>query len=615
MEFGTGCLKITPAHDINDYEIGLRHNLEVIDILNEDGTLSAAAGIMVGMDRFEARKASVKLLEDEGALVKSEDYVNKVGRSERTDAVIEPRLSMQWFLAMKEISQPALDAVLSGEVKLHPAKFVNTYRHWMENVKDWCISRQLWWGHRIPAWYLPGSNEFVVAETEEEALELARKLSGNPDLALADLRQDEDVLDTWFSSWLWPISVYDGINKPQKNPDLDYFYPTDDLVTAPEILFFWVARMIIAGYEYKGRKPFSNVYLTGIVRDKLGRKMSKSLGNSPDPLELMECYGADGVRVGMLFSSPAGNDLLFDEKLCEQGRNFSNKIWNALRLVCGWEVQDVEASDSSTVAARWFESALNQEIAEVEDLFAKYRISDALMAIYKLIWDDFCSWYLEMVKPEYGLPIDARTYGKTVELFERLMQLLHPFMPFISEEVWHRLRERQSGDCIMVSAWPEAGTVDEEMIQGANLTRQVVNNLRNIRQSKNIPPKSPMHLYLRARDLNIYYPFAAIIRKLGNIESVDVIGEKLAGTTSFLVGTDEWYVPLEDDLDPEKEKDLIRKELEYFKGFLNSVSKKLSNEKFVQNAPTEVVENERKKQADAESKIRSLEERLAHLGG
>ena len=615
MEFGTGCLKITPAHDINDYEIGLRHNLEVIDILNEDGTLSAAAGIMVGMDRFEARKASVKLLEDEGALVKSEDYVNKVGRSERTDAVIEPRLSMQWFLAMKEISQPALDAVLSGEVKLHPAKFVNTYRHWMENVKDWCISRQLWWGHRIPAWYLPGSNEFVVAETEEEALELARKLSGNPDLALADLRQDEDVLDTWFSSWLWPISVYDGINKPQKNPDLDYFYPTDDLVTAPEILFFWVARMIIAGYEYKGRKPFSNVYLTGIVRDKLGRKMSKSLGNSPDPLELMECYGADGVRVGMLFSSPAGNDLLFDEKLCEQGRNFSNKIWNALRLVCGWEVQDVEASDSSTVAARWFESALNQEIAEVEDLFAKYRISDALMAIYKLIWDDFCSWYLEMVKPEYGRPIDARTYGKTVELFERLMQLLHPFMPFISEEVWHRLRERQSGDCIMVSAWPEAGQVDEEMIQGANLTRQVVNNLRNIRQSKNIPPKSPMHLYLRARDLNIYYPFAAIIRKLGNIESVDVIGEKLAGTTSFLVGTDEWYVPLEDDLDPEKEKDLIRKELEYFMGFLNSVGKKLSNEKFVQNAPTEVVENERKKQADAESKIRSLEERLAHLGG
>ena len=615
MEFGTGCLKITPAHDINDYEIGLRHNLEVIDILNEDGTLSAAAGIMVGMDRFEARKASVKLLEDEGALVKSEDYVNKVGRSERTDAVIEPRLSMQWFLAMKEISQPALDAVLSGEVKLHPAKFVNTYRHWMENVKDWCISRQLWWGHRIPAWYLPGSNEFVVAETEEEALELARKLSGNPDLALTGLRQDEDVLDTWFSSWLWPISVYDGINQPQENPDLDYFYPTDDLVTAPEILFFWVARMIIAGYEYKGRKPFSNVYLTGIVRDKLGRKMSKSLGNSPDPLELMERYGADGVRVGMLFSSPAGNDLLFDEKLCEQGRNFSNKIWNALRLVCGWEVQDVEASDSSTVAARWFESALNQEIAEVEDLFAKYRISDALMAIYKLIWDDFCSWYLEMIKPEYGRPIDAWTYGKTVELFERLMQLLHPFMPFISEEVWHRLRERQSGDCIMVSAWPEAGPVDEEMIQGANLTRQVVNNLRNIRQSKNIPPKSPLHLYLRARDLNIYYPFAAIIRKLGNIESVDVIGEKLAGTTSFLVGTDEWYVPLEDDLDPEKEKDLIRKELEYFKGFLNSVSKKLSNEKFIQNAPTEVVENERKKQSDAESKIRSLEERLAHLGG
>jgi valyl-tRNA synthetase len=430
-----------------------------------------------------------------------------------------------------------------------------------------------------------------------------------------DLRQDEDVLDTWFSSWLWPISVYDGINRPEGNPDLDYYYPTDDLVTAPEILFFWVARMIIAGYEYQGKKPFGNVYLTGIVRDKLGRKMSKSLGNSPDPIELMERYGADGVRVGMLFSSPAGNDLLFDEKLCEQGRNFSNKIWNALRLVRGWEVREAEASDSNKVAVRWFESALNQEIAEVEDLFAKYRISDALMAIYKLIWDDFCSWYLEIVKPEYGSPIDAWTYQKTIDIFGRLMQVLHPFMPFITEEVWHLLQARPEKGCIMVSSWPVAGAVDDEMIQGANLTRQVVNNLRNIRQSNNISPKTPLHLYLRARDLNIYYPFADIIRKLGNIESVDVIGEKLAGTTSFLVGTDEWYVPLEEGLDPEKEKELIRKELEYFRGFLASVNKKLENERFVQNAPADVVENERRKQTDAIRKIQTLEEKLAHFDG
>ena len=613
MEFGTGCLKITPAHDINDYEIGIRHNLEVIDILNDDGTLSEAAQMFVGMDRFDARRASVKRLEEEGALLKSEDYTNKVGHSERTDAIIEPKLSMQWFLAMKELAQPALEAVMHDDVKLHPAKFKNIYRHWMENVKDWCISRQLWWGHRIPAWYLPNSHEFVVAETEKEALEFAKQKTGNSALTMSDLRQEEDVLDTWFSSWLWPISVFDGINHPENNADLDYYYPTNDLVTAPEILFFWVARMIISGYEYKHDKPFKNVYLTGIVRDKLGRKMSKSLGNSPDPIELMNQYSADGVRTGMLFSSPAGNDLLFDIKLCEQGRNFSNKIWNALRLIKGWETSNIAQGEHEEVAIRWFEACFNQALAELERQFHHYRISEALLTLYKLIWNDFCSWYLEMIKPEFGQPVNIQTYEYTIGFFERLMKILHPFMPFITEEIWHQLRDRETQDCIMISEWPKAKKADQSIIESAGLSFEVIANVRNIRQNNKIPFKTTLDLFANTENYRPYQPFVSIIQKMANIDKLEEVDDKVAGAMSFMIKTDEWYVPLESGIDHEKEIENISKEIDYTKGFLDSVMKKLNNEKFVAHAPEKVVEMERQKKEDAENKLQTLRERLAHL--
>ena len=520
---------------------------------------------------------------------------------------------MQWFVSMKEFAQPALEAVMNDDVQLHPAKFKNTYRHWMENVKDWCISRQLWWGHRIPAWYLPNSNDFVVAETEEEALKLAQDKTGNKALKIQDLRQEEDVLDTWFSSWLWPISVFDGINQPNNNADLDYYYPTNDLVTAPEILFFWVARMIIAGYEYKKEKPFSNVYLTGIVRDKAGRKMSKSLGNSPDPIELMNQYSADGVRTGMLFSSPAGNDLLFDVKLCEQGRNFSNKIWNALRLVKGWETSENSAPQSDQVAVRWFESRFNQALIEIEGQFRQYRISDALMIWYKLIWNDFCSWYLEIVKPGFGQPINAKTYESTLDIFEKLMKVLHPFMPFITEEIWHQLRRRESSGCIMVSAWPKAGKVDTGIIEMANLSFEVIANVRNIRQGKQIPFKTALDLYARIGNRAHYERFFSIIQKLANVGKLEMVDEKVAGAVSFMVKTDEWYVPLETGIDQGQEIENISKEIEYTKGFLLSVMKKLGNERFVANAPEKVVDMERQKKEDAENKLQTLKERLAHL--
>ncbi len=613
MEFGTGCLKITPAHDINDYEIGIRNNLAVIDIFNDDGTISEAGEIFVGVDRFKARDLAEEKLREEGALVKVEDYVNKVGFSERTDAVIEPKLSMQWFLEMKEISKPALKNVMNDNIRLFPPKFKNTYRHWMENVKDWCISRQLWWGHRIPAWYLPNSNDFVVAEKPEQALELAKEKSGNDKLKIDDLRQDEDVLDTWFSSWLWPISVFDGIRYPG-NADINYYYPTDVLVTAPEILFFWVARMIISGYEYRGEKPFSDVYLTGIVRDSQRRKMSKSLGNSPDPLELIKKYGADGVRTGMLFSSPAGNDLLFDIKLCEQGRNFANKIWNALRLVKGWKVEENVASPegSDEVAIEWIEARVNQALMELDDHFSKYRISDALMSVYKLIWDDFCSWYLEAVKPRFNQPIDKITFDKTIDIFEKLMKMAHPFMPFITEEIWHQMREREDGDCIMVAAWPKAEKFDDLIIARTERAFEIVTQVRNIRQKKQISPKEPLEVFVRLDDINDYYPASKLASKLANISSFDPVSEKVDNAVSFHVGTDEFYVPVK-EMDHEKEKEIIAGELEYLRGFLATVMKKLDNERFVQNAPEHVVSLERKKKEDVEKKIKSLEEKLAGL--
>ncbi len=613
MEFGTGCLKITPAHDINDYEIGIRNNLPVIDVFNDDGTISEAGEIFVGEDRFKARELAEQKLKEEGALARVEDYVNKVGFSERTDAVIEPKLSMQWFLEMKEISKPALENVMNDNIRLVPAKFKNTYRHWMENVKDWCISRQLWWGHRIPAWYLPGSNDFVVAETPEQALELAKEKTSNDKLTLDDLRQDEDVLDTWFSSWLWPISVFDGIRYPD-NEDINYYYPTDVLVTAPEILFFWVARMIISGYEYRGEKPFSDVYLTGIVRDSQRRKMSKSLGNSPDPLELIKQYGADGVRTGMLFSSPAGNDLLFDVKLCEQGRNFANKIWNALRLVKGWKVADNVAPEdgSDEVAIEWIEARVNQALMELNDHFLKYRISDALMTVYKLIWDDFCSWYLESVKPAYEQPIDSVTYNKTIDIFEKLMKIAHPFMPFITEEIWHQLREREDGDCIMVAAWPKQETFDELIIKKTEKAFEVVTQVRNIRQQKQISPKETLEVYVRLDNINDYYPASKLALKLANISDFNIVSEKVSNAVSFHVGTDEFYVPVK-ELDHEKEIEIIIKELEYLRGFLATVMKKLDNGRFVQNAPEHVVNLERKKKEDVEKKIKSLEEKLEGL--
>lgn len=616
-DFGTGCLKVTPAHDQNDYEIGQRHNLEVIDALNEDGTMNQHGGKYEGQDRFVARENIVKDLEAAGQLVKTEEIINKVGRSERTDAVVEPRLSLQWFLDMQKVSGPALENVLNENIKFYPDKFVSTYRHWMENVRDWCLSRQLWWGHRIPAYYFgEGENDFVVAESLEKALELAKEKSGNQNLTADDLRQDEDVLDTWASSWLWPMATFtDYENGTFESEELDYFYPTNVLVTAPEILFFWVARMIIAGYEYKNELPFKDVYLTGIVRDKLGRKMSKSLGNSPDPLELMKEYGADGVRTGMLFSSPAGNDLPFDVKLCEQGRNFSNKIWNALRLVKGWEVSAGTDNTDNHIAIAWFRSRLTQALEKLENQYEQYRISDALMTIYKLIWDDFCSWYLEMIKPEYQKPIDEATYTQTLSFFEDLVKILHPFMPFLTEELWHNIRQRGEKECVIVAEYPQAeGTADENLLREADFIFEVISQARAVRTSKNIPKKNDISLHVKTENQAIYEKFRPVIQKLAGASELHFSEEKPEQAVSFVVKSDECSIPMEGLIDVAAEREALQKDLDYTRGFLKSVEKKLSNERFVNNAPEKVVAAEQQKKADAEAKIKALEESLASLG-
>lgn len=608
IEFGTGCLKVTPAHDINDYMLGEKHNLPSIDIFNDNGTLSEAAGMYVGMDRFEVRKQIEKDLEAAGLLEKTEAYTNKVGHSERTDAVIEPKLSMQWFLKMDKITIPALDAVMDDHIKFHPAKFKNTYRHWMTNIKDWCISRQLWWGHRIPAYFLPQGG-YVVAETAEEALKLAQEKTGDSSLTLADLRQDDDCLDTWFSSWLWPISLFNGILDPN-NEEIRYYYPTADLVTGPDIIFFWVARMIIAGYEYMHEMPFRNVYFTGIVRDKLGRKMSKSLGNSPDPLQLIEKYGADGVRMGLMLAAPAGNDILYDDSLCEQGRNFNNKIWNAFRLVKGWEVADCEQPEYAKIAVKWFDAVLNKTLAEVDDLFGKFRLSEALMAVYKLFWDEFSSWYLEMVKPAYGQPIDRATYEATLGFFDTLLRLLHPFMPFITEELWQHIAERKDGESIMTAQLPKAGEIDEATIAAVNTAKEIIAGVRTVRLQKNIPNKEALELQQVA---TAEVPVLPIVMKLANLSAVNNVTEKDATAASFLVGTTEYAVPLGNNINVEEELKKLEADLKYNEGFLQSVLKKLSNEKFVNNAPAKVIEMERKKQADAEAKIATLKESIAAL--
>lgn len=612
MEFGTGCLKITPAHDVNDYEIGLRHHLEVIDTFNSDGTLSAKAGYLVGVDRFEARAQIIPMLEKEGNLVKIEDYNNKIGYSERTDVVIEPRLSAQWFLAMKKLAQPALEAVESDDIEFYPKKFKNLYRHWMENVKDWCISRQLWWGHQIPVYYL-ADGSFVVAEKADEALKLAIEKTGNANLTMADLRQDEDVLDTWASSWLWPISVFDGIANPD-NEEINYYYPTNDLVTAPEIIFFWVARMIIAGYEYRKNMPFKNVYFTGIVRDKLRRKMSKSLGNSPDPLELIKKYGADGVRVGMLFSSPAGNDLLFDEALTEQGRAFTVKVWNAFRLVKNWEVDNTaEQPLHSKLAIEWFNAKLSQVIIELDELFAKFRISDALMLVYTTVRDEFSSWLLEIVKPAYQQPIDGKTYNEVIDLFDKLMRVLHPFMPFITEEIWQLLAERKDGESIMIQLIPDADKQNQKLLESFEDIKEIVSGIRNIRKSKNIAQKEPLEMMVNKGSKGFSEEMLPIVEKLGNISSIKMVSEEVKGAISFSVKTSAYYIDLGSNIDIAEEIKKLEEELTYTQGFLNSVMKKLSNERFVSGAPANVVEIERKKQADAESKIQNLQDRIAAL--
>ena len=608
IEFGTGCLKVTPAHDVNDYMLGEKYNLPSIDIFNDNGTLSEAAGMYVGMDRFEVRKQIEKDLEAAGLLEKTEAYTNKVGHSERTDAVIEPKLSMQWFLKMDKITIPALDAVMDDHIKFHPAKFKNTYRHWMTNIKDWCISRQLWWGHRIPAYFLPQGG-YVVAETAEEALKLAQEKTGDSSLTLADLRQDDDCLDTWFSSWLWPISLFNGILDPN-NEEIKYYYPTADLVTGPDIIFFWVARMIIAGYEYMHEMPFRNVYFTGIVRDKLGRKMSKSLGNSPDPLQLIEKYGADGVRMGLMLAAPAGNDILYDDSLCEQGRNFNNKIWNAFRLVKGWEVADCEQPEYAKIAVKWFDAVLNKTLAEVDDLFGKFRLSEALMAVYKLFWDEFSSWYLEMVKPAYGQPIDRATYEATLGFFDTLLRLLHPFMPFITEELWQHIAERKDGESIMTAQLPKAGEIDEATIAAVNTAKEIIAGVRTVRLQKNIPNKEALELQQVA---TAEVPVLPIVMKLANLSAVNNVTEKDATAASFLIGTTEYAVPLGNNINVEEELKKLEADLKYNEGFLQSVLKKLSNEKFVNNAPAKVIEMERKKQSDAEAKIATLKESIAAL--
>lgn len=609
IEFGTGCLKVTPAHDVNDYMLGEKYNLPSIDIFNDNGTISEAGGLYVGMDRFDVRKQIAKDLQKAGLLEKVEDYDNKVGYSERTNVVIEPKLSMQWFVKMDKLAAPALDAVMKDEIKFHPDKFKNIYRHWMENIKDWCISRQLWWGHRIPAYYLPQGG-FVVAATPEEALKLAREKSGKADLQMSDLRQDEDCLDTWFSSWLWPISLFDGINNPG-NEEINYYYPTTDLVTAPDIIFFWVARMIMAGYEYEHKLPFRNVYFTGIVRDKIGRKMSKSLGNSPDALELIKTYGADGVRMGLMLAAPAGNDILYDDALCEQGRNFNNKIWNAFRLVKGWNVDEtLPQPQTAAIAVEWFDAQLNRTLEEVKDLFGKYRLSEALMAIYKLFWDEFSSWYLEMVKPAYQQPIDRKTYDATLRYFDALLRMLHPFMPFITEELWQHLYDRKEGESIMTARMPEPQPVDMEIINRFETTKLVVAGIRTIRLQKGIANKEQLTLQIiGAHD----HSNDCILTKMTNLATIETIEEKDPAAASFRVHTTEYAIPMSNAIDVEAELKKLEAELKYAQGFLKTVMGKLGNERFVQNAPEAVVAMERKKKADAEEKIKSLEESIAAL--
>jgi valyl-tRNA synthetase len=610
VEFGTGCLKVTPAHDVNDYMLGEKYNLPSIDIFNDNGTLSEAAGLYVGMDRFDVREQIEKDLAEAGLLEKVEAYTNKVGFSERTNVAIEPKLSMQWFLKMQHFADMALPPVMNDELKFYPAKYKNTYKNWLENIKDWCISRQLWWGHRIPAYFLPEGG-FVVAETPEKALELAKQKTGNNNLTVADLRQDEDCLDTWFSSWLWPISLFDGINNPG-NEEIKYYYPTSDLVTGPDIIFFWVARMIMAGYEYMGDMPFKNVYFTGIVRDKLGRKMSKSLGNSPDPLDLIEKYGADGVRMGMMLSAPAGNDILFDDALCEQGRNFNNKIWNAFRLIKGWQVSDeVAVPEAAELAMRWFDAKQNAVAAEVADLFGKYRLSEALMAVYKLFWDEFSSWYLEMIKPAYGQPISSKVYAETIRFFDNLLHLLHPFMPFITEELWQHLAERKEGESLMVSPMTKPEAADEELIKQFEVVKGIISNVRSIRLQKNIAQKEPLELQVVGE--SPVSAFHAVIVKMCNLSAIQSVEAKADGAASFMVGTTEYAVPLGNLIDVEAEIARMEAELKHKEGFLQGVLKKLGNEKFVSNAPAAVIELERKKQADAESIIKSLKESIAAL--
>lgn len=610
IEFGTGCLKVTPAHDENDYMLGKKHNLETIDIFNGDGTVNEVAGMYVGMDRFAVREQITKDLVEAGLMEKIEDYTNKVGCSERTHVPIEPRLSLQWFISMQHFADIALPPVMNDEIKFIPSKYKSTYKNWLENIQDWCISRQLWWGHRIPAYfYGEGDDDFVVAPTIEEAVEKAKVKTGNTALVAADLRQAEEALDTWFSSWLWPITLFDGINNPD-NEELKYYYPTNDLVTGPDIIFFWVARMIMAGYEYIGKMPFRNVYFTGIVRDKLGRKMSKSLGNSPDPIELMEKYGADGVRMGMMLSAPAGNDILFDESLCTQGRNFNNKIWNAFRLVKGWNVVDAEQPEYAKIAVKWFDAVLNKTMEEVADLFSKFRLSEALMAVYKLFWDEYSSWYLEMVKPAYGSPIDKATYEATLGYFDTLLRLLHPFMPFITEELWQHIAERKDGESIMVAQLPKMGVFDDSIVADIDVAKEIIAGVRTVRMQKNIPNKEQLELQVVGNaELNV----KAIIAKLANLSSIVSVEEKDATAASFLVGTVEYAVPLGNNIDIEEELKKLEADLKYNEGFLASVMKKLSNEKFVNNAPAKVIEMERKKQADAEAKIATLKESIAAL--
>lgn len=616
IEFGTGCLKVTPAHDVNDYMLGEKHNLQSINIFNDNGTLNEAAGLYVGMDRFECREQIEKDLAAAGLLEKTEDYVNKVGCSERTQVPIEPRLSRQWFVKMEHLAKIALEPVMNDEIRFYPAKYKNTYRHWLENIKDWCISRQLWWGHRIPAYYVTdelvakyNTPRYFVAESEEQA---KQQLSDKYGIPLADIQltQDEDCLDTWFSSWLWPMSLFDGINNPD-NKEINYYYPTSDLVTGPDIIFFWVARMIMAGYEYKGKMPFKNVYFTGIVRDKLGRKMSKSLGNSPEPLDLIEKFGADGVRMGMMLSAPAGNDILFDEALCEQGRNFNNKIWNAFRLVKGWNVADIEQPEYARIATCWMENKINHTASEMEKLFANYRLSEALMTIYKLFWDEFSAWYLEIIKPAFGQPIDKTTYNQTLGFFDYLLKLLHPFMPFITEELWQALEQRQDGESIMIEQLPEIKAVDTKLLDDFEVIKELMAYIRNTRIQKNIAQKEPLALQVIGK--NDYADFNSVVTKFSNLSSIKVVDSKTDGSVSFMVKTSEYALPLGHLINVEEELAKLRSDLAHYEGFLQGVLKKLSNERFVQNANPDIVARERKKQQDAESKIATIKEMIASL--